>query len=277
MIYLFRRRVSEGARALADELNDSGVPARYTQGGALVRFRPDRDKLICWGDVHEVIQGLNNRPYTNKYNEARTLQAANVATVDVALQRPSAPPVTRGRYERPAISCTEYELHAVMNHMQAWLDAPLPVQAAPVWLPRRQNHVGGSDLLNPPVTAEYWSKKEPIANEYRLHMFKGKSIRAGQKVQRPTRPDGRPSHEWIRSFDAGWIIRYDGFQSTRAMRELAAKAVEALQLDFGAVDLAQRPDGSLFVLEVNRAPGVENGTVTSYANAIKAWAAGATS
>jgi glutathione synthase/RimK-type ligase-like ATP-grasp enzyme len=55
------------------------------------------------------------------------------------------------------------------------------------------------------------------------------------------------------------------------MREIAAAAVTALGLDFGAVDLAQRPDGTLFVLEVNRAPGVEAGTAVAYAQAIQRW------
>ena len=46
MLYIYRPRVSEGARLLEDALNDSGVPTRFTQGRLLrERFRPDRDRV----------------------------------------------------------------------------------------------------------------------------------------------------------------------------------------------------------------------------------------
>jgi hypothetical protein len=151
--------------------------------------------------------------------------------------------------------------------MQAWMAAPLP--PAEVWVARRNDHVGGNDLLRDLTVGDYWSRKEDIAQEYRLHIFQGKSIRAGQKIHREDFPS--EPHPWVRSFEAGWRINYNGFQSTRAMREIAAAAVTALGLDFGAVDLAQRPDGTLFVLEVNRAPGVEAGTAVAYAQAIQRW------
>jgi hypothetical protein len=37
------------------------------------------------------------------------------------------------------------------------------------------------------------------------------------------------------------------------------------------VDIGVRADGSLLVLEVNRAPGLEGGTITRYADAIRKW------
>jgi glutathione synthase/RimK-type ligase-like ATP-grasp enzyme len=103
-------------------------------------------------------------------------------------------------------------------------------------------------------------------------MFEGRSIRAGQKVS-ITERDGRriTPHQWIRSFDAGWIIRYEGFESTEAMRRLAKSAVEALGLNFGAVDIGQKADGSLIVFEVNRAPGIEGTSLQAYATKIIAW------
>ena len=121
-------------------------------------------------------------------------------------------------------------------------------------------------LLNP----DYWSKKEPIVREFRVHSFLGRSIRAGVKDLR----DGFTSataHPWVRSWEAGWRIRYDGVSSRQRHRDLAHAAVRALGLDFGAVDIAEKADGSLMVLEVNRAPGLEGGTVDAYASAVERW------
>jgi hypothetical protein len=161
----------------------------------------------------------------------------------------------------------------LVRHLQEWLDAPLPVAAE--WLPRRNNHMGGRDLLRHDMGAgvdvDFWSKKENIVEEYRLHIFNGKSIRAGVKVHREDFPN---PHPWIRSFDAGWRIHYAGFSSTKEMRTLAAAAVKALGLTFGAVDIAKRADGTLMVLEVNRAPGIEGGTVEAYAEKIAAYVRG---
>ena len=51
-------------------------------------------------------------------------------------------------------------------------------------------------------------------------------------------------------------------------KNAAIKAVEALDLDFGAVDIIETRQGEIFVLEVNTAPGLEGKTVESYGNAI---------
>jgi glutathione synthase/RimK-type ligase-like ATP-grasp enzyme len=82
------------------------------------------------------------------------------------------------------------------------------------------------------------------------------------------------AHEWIRSFDSGWRIQYDEYKSNKATRALAAQACDALGLQFGAVDIGRRADGSYLVLEVNRAPGIEGGTVERYATAIAGWVRG---
>lgn len=133
---------------------------------------------------------------------------------------------------------------------------------------RLNDHEGGNDLLRPPTSPDFWVRMEPIVKEYRIHSFCGKSIRAGVKVHRDGFPNPNPK---IRSFDAGWKIMYDGFDSTSKMRGLAHKAVKVLGLDFGAVDIGEKADGSLMVLEVNRAPGIEGGSIAAYVRNIKGW------
>lgn len=267
MIYIFCRRPSEGAQELEDALNDLGCPARRTQGKLLrERFRDGKDRLVCWGDHAEGKEGLNNQLPMTKYEEALTLAAAGVPTITVALAA-----IRHLQPERPMFNVdthgmiNEANARVLLERVHEYLAAPLP--PAEEWLGRRNNHMGGSDLLAP-GRADYFSRKEDIRDEYRLHIFGGKSIRAGHKV---VREGFDAAHPWIRSFDAGWRIQYGGFSSTKHMREVSAGAVKALGLDFGAVDLGRCADGRLIVLEVNRRPGIEGGTTNAYASKIAEW------
>lgn len=127
---------------------------------------------------------------------------------------------------------------------------------------------------------EYDIIQERFTAEYRIHSFDKRSIRAGVKVIRDGfriceendwRPDSGLAHPWIKSFVGGWRVNYDGFKSSPELRRIAHKAVSAVELTFGAVDVGMRSDGSLKVLEVDRAPRVEGITVQSYARAITRW------
>lgn len=283
MIYIYRRAASDSASELAEALNDANVPARRTQGGLLrearviERLRAGRDRLVCWGDASpipapDIPHVLNGGALQNKYEDALQLAAMGVPTIAVSHVRPQDRPAGRPAFLLGLVGpaqLNEGQATALLGQLQAYLAQPLP--PAETWLARRNNHVGGQDLLQNLNQGDYWSKREALTEEFRVHLFGGKSIRAGHKVRRPQRPDGTPSHEWIRSFDAGWVIAYENFQSSKAMRDLATRAVNALGLQFGAVDIGQRQDGSLLVLEVNRAPGIEGGSTQAYVGAIKKW------
>lgn len=297
MIYIYRREASNGARELCGALRARRHRDRMKPMAQRVRVG---DVIVCWGEALPAIAGvkiLNGITITNKYTDALVLREAGVPTIEAAQRRPLAPApaavvdpalelfnhvkesaedFTALEFSRsmPMITGVSQLRQTLMRFdeaLQRPLPAPVQIPAAD-WLPRTNNHVGGNDLLHPERnTPDFWVKKEGIVKEYRIHSFKGKSLRAGIKAVR----DGFPSpHAWIRSHDAGWRIKYDGVSSKKKHRELAHKAVEALGLDFGAVDIAERADGSLFVLECNRAPGIESGTITVYADAITRWIRG---
>ena len=232
MLYIYRREPSEGAVRLAAALREAGVPAKK------VRFiRPrnvhDDNPIICWGDV---FLGIPEQEFPATLNNRGAAPIPNKLDEIYALQRAAVPTVA-----------------AIIGR---------PEQG---YLGRSFFHHGGSDLLNPPARPNYWVRKEEIAREYRLHIFKGQSIRAGRKVAE------EGAHPWIRSLAAGWTIHYDGHGVRAKHRDVAKAAVAALGLDFGAVDVAERPDGSVFVLEVNRAPGLEGQTVVAYQQAVMRW------
>lgn len=300
-VYVYRRHRSTGALELARELGGTRLRDLTT--------RPIRagDRIICWGETLGARTGvhiLNGAPIRTKYQDAVTLAAAGVPTVAVALRVPPAPPAAP--LPDPAVELWEQAKDAaegfdglacnrnpvtlrgvqefidVLTRLNALLHVPRPVAPAvpqAEWLGRTNNHIGGLDLLSPPTAPAYYSRKEILNREFRVHSFLGRSIRAGVKAPRegfglgiagPT----RQAHPWVRSYDGGWKIAYDQFESTRVMRDLAHAACTALGLQFGAVDLGEKPDGSLIVLEVNRAPGLEGGTVESYAGAIRRWTEG---
>lgn len=279
MLYIYRRKPSDSARDLAEGMNlncrkvgDLGR-VHYGQG---VR---GGDRVVCWGETLTPIEGveiLNGTPLINKLQAALKLREAGVKTIEVSTTQPPETPALdpliqgwQGLMREVTHPLTRVDILRVGEMVRTM--APLPLIPQTAWLARTLNHLGGRDLLNPPATPNFWVKKEEIVKEYRIHLFRGRSIRAGVKVHNLNSPN---HHAWVRSLDGGWRISYDGFTSSKGMRKLANEAVKALSLDFGAVDLAEKADGTLLVLEVNRAPGLGDGTINAYSDAIQAWVEG---
>lgn len=290
MIFIYRKQSSTGARALSRVLN-----GRRVFGAD--QFRPtSNDTVVAWGSTYAPRNGesvLNGVAVTSKFTDAQTLATAGIPTVQVSRTRPAERPAVAGidpaielfeeaketaeefssirSYQRGApLQASVAEVQDIIARLTAALAVPVPAaQAAERWLARANDHVGGNDLLAVPARPDFYSRFEDITEEYRVHSFDGRSIRAGRKI--PRTDFTGTVNPWVRSFNGGWSISYDNFESSPAMRELARSACEALHLDFGAVDIGRKADGSLIVLEVNRAPGLEGNTVNHYAEAITRW------
>lgn len=267
--------------------------------------QPDRYSVVCWGE--SVVQNgrvrlLNNAPLLSKYKQALLLKEKGVATIEVSTVGAAAPvaPLVLPPPIDPAqaiwetvreasedfLNIPSYSredvYRAAVNYLRnsaenlyvvlqtAAPEAPLPVPVIPdmsEWLGRLNNHIAGSDLLNAPARPDFYVKKLNLVSEYRVHSFRGVSIRAGKKIP----VEGGATHPWVRSSLGGWKISYDGHSVKQKHRDLAHEAVKALGLDFGAVDLGKTSDGDLVVLEVNRAPGLDGGTISQYVKHIKRW------
>lgn len=154
------------------------------------------------------------------------------------------------------------------------LDVKFPLLA------RKITGHGGTDIV-PVFQAEevewriaagwdWFSEYIPMQNEYRAWVFRGECLDIYDKVmQRP--------HEYKyigRNFRSGFEFRHCSKPITDVAK-IAINAVEALKLDFGAVDLVRAKDGSLYILEVNTAPGVlrskAEATLAKLANKIQEW------
>ena len=103
--------------------------------------------------------------------------------------------------------------------------------------------------------------------EYRVHVFGGKVIDAQQKKKR----SGMEASTYVRSYDNGWVFCRGGVTVPDCVNDAAIRAVAALGLDFGGVDVGYNEARNLAcVFEVNSAPGIEGTTLDKYEAAIRA-------
>lgn len=90
--------------------------------------------------------------------------------------------------------------------------------------------------------------------EYRVHIFLGKSIRISEK-------DHTAFHEYT---------TIKPTHNIKHVRRAAKQAINAVELDFGAVDILAN-DQECWVLEVNAAPGLGGSMPALYAEKFEGW------
>lgn len=124
-----------------------------------------------------------------------------------------------------------------------------------------------------PLYTRYTKKKE----EYRVHVFAGEVIDIQQKRIRrdQDRINEIPAglNYAVRNHQNGWVYCRENLSlsvnNREVISELAIAAINALGLDFGAVDIIYNErQNQFYVLEVNTAVGIEGTTAEIYARAI---------
>ncbi len=107
--------------------------------------------------------------------------------------------------------------------------------------------------------------------EYRVHVFDGEVIRVQQK-RRQAGFEGRNNQ--VRNHANGWVFCTENVQAPDALKDIAIKAVGAVGLTFGAVDVIWNArEDKYYVLEINTAPGLEGETIKAYGDAVRKYAA----
>lgn len=133
------------------------------------------------------------------------------------------------------------------------------------FLRRRKHHVQGKDIirLNPrrdKLSRErrsgYYVQYLEKEAEFRLHIFQDKCIGVAEKVRR----EDEEASNTIWNFENGWDLVYtpkdqreEDIPNYREMEGESIKALRALNLDFGAVDIIMA-ENKPYILEVNTAP-----------------------
>lgn len=104
--------------------------------------------------------------------------------------------------------------------------------------------------------------------EWRVHVFEGVITYVQKKIRRNGYRDLSTYREDIRNHHTGWVYS-SNFQDAPPDQVLiqAHKAVSALGLNFGAVDLISK-NTNAWVLEVNTAPGLTGTTLETYTHNI---------
>jgi glutathione synthase/RimK-type ligase-like ATP-grasp enzyme len=121
------------------------------------------------------------------------------------------------------------------------------------------------NFLSPaPLYTKYVNK----TTEFRVHVFRGEVIDyiEKKKMASERRPAG--FNPYVSSVNVGWVFARNNILDCPRVRAIAIAAVNALGLDFGAVDIAYA-EGNPFVLEVNTAPGLHGTTLVKYVNAVR--------
>lgn len=150
----------------------------------------------------------------------------------------------------------------------------IPDEAFPL-LARKEYHSQGRDIIYIHDREQLENELEdfmydflveyiPKKSEYRVHVLRDYATVVSVKVN----PDGN-GDPIVRSKRNGWKqINYEG-RWVEELENLAIKAMDALDYDFGAVDII-RKGKRLYILEVNSAPGLEPRKLQLYADYFKA-------
>jgi len=126
-----------------------------------------------------------------------------------------------------------------------------------------------TDRVHSLPTAPLYVKYVKKQDEYRYHVFNGSVIDVQQKKKRRDVDNEEVDYQ-VRNASSGWVYCRDAITPPHSLGAVAIRAVEALGLDFGAVDIIwNNHRGQGYVLEVNTAPGLEGSTLTTYVEAIR--------
>jgi hypothetical protein len=152
-----------------------------------------------------------------------------------------------------------------------------------LWLGRRFTHTGGKDVIFSDEiwdedVVDYYTKYIKPHREWRVHVFNSKLLFAQRKVW-CGEGEKTKAQSIVRNYDNGW--RFYRLQDENNLpinvKNASIRAVDALGLTFGAVDVIshgrdENDKRGAFVLEVNTAPGLDEGYgMDMYVQKFKEW------
>jgi glutathione synthase/RimK-type ligase-like ATP-grasp enzyme len=244
---------SESARVLSRALGIKRIKTRNS------RFVPRRDDIIInWGNQQHNYMNLQ---YNVINKRASIIWAANkLTTLEMLAERD--------------IPLPEYTIFK--DEAKSWF---LEVDNVLVYCRRHICGQGGSGIViateaSQLVDAPLYTLGIPCRREYRVHVFNGEVILTQRKSRRIDSETDEPieADVHVRNHSGGWIFQQSNFEIPDDLHDVAIRAVSALGLVFGAVDVVRsKTNNKCYVLEVNTACGMSEGstTVAKYAEAIR--------
>lgn len=242
---------SESVSLLATDLRAQGRHSctKLRREGSVFRGRRG-DVILNWGSGRELgsIVGqatVLNSPEAvnraaNKISALNAMRDAGVSVVDFATDR-----ATAQRWVDAG------DVVFVRNQLRGHSGAGIVAVCSQA--PNDLGNVEHSTTL--PQAQLYTRGVSSQHREYRIHVFKGQPIFVQQKRRSNGYSDNPNYSNVVRNHGNGWIYAHGSLTPIiPAAVENAVLAVQALGLDFGAVDVLTRGD-DCWVLEVNTAPG----------------------
>lgn len=233
-------RPSKSARALGKRI---GAKVLNRQGSKF-RPRPD-DVIINWGASYANMERGNwiNPPLyvgraTNKLQAFCTLEEAGVCIPDFSTDIQEA----FTWLEEGRVVIERHQLRASEGRGIRVVRPTEMLRAAPLY-------------------TSYFKARD----EYRIHVARGEVF---DRQQKRKRREEEVSYE-VRNHAGGWVFCREDVDTIPDVDVDCARAVSALGLDFGAVDVKVNKHRTKWaILEVNTAPGLEGTTLDKYADAI---------
>lgn len=150
------------------------------------------------------------------------------------------------------------------------------------WLARKRHHVKGKDikvcLTLDDVRETYHGREHdffsvfiPTETEYRVWVFQDRSLAVYEKQFK-----GEGEYEgFMRNSRFGFKFeKRDDLRGCEEIEVPCIKAVKALNMDWGAIDILKGKDGKYYVLEINSMPHIDSTQRSSgirLANAVSRW------
>ena len=124
----------------------------------------------------------------------------------------------------------------------------------------------GIVVMNTPedfIEAPLYTKYFPKTHEYRVHIFRGDALDITEKRRRNGAGGRESPVVWNHGNE--YVYCRQGVECPEGVLDASREAVEALGLDFGAVDVGYyQPENKVAVFEVNTAPGLVGTTLNKY-------------
>ncbi len=249
MIYIYPYKLaSESARKLRDGLSSFlGYRVKLVKPDG--KFNPRRtDKVINWGNSKMPNWYFDERDR----NDYTAIEAASNKLISFQL------------FKLYNINTPEWTED--INEAKQWFNKPKTKVLCRKVL---NGHSGtGIHIASNPdelVGAPLYVKYKPKREEYRVHVAFGKVIDTQLKKRRAGYRERKDVDYLVRNWYTGWVYCREEVQPNEQRDTLAIKAVNALGLDFGAVDIIYNElEDKYYVLEVNTAPGLDGTTVDKY-------------
>jgi glutathione synthase/RimK-type ligase-like ATP-grasp enzyme len=226
-----------GASNSAKELSRYLGVKRLLSNGSSRFIGKHRDVVINWGN------GKGNVGIARQINKLSNVQlASNKLSTFIALDRAgvSIPWFSTNKSE------AEDSLYTIISRTNLY------------------GHSGDgivAGVVNAPLYVEYINK----VAEYRAIVVGNEVVDFKQKKKKRE----VAHHPTVWNLSGGYIMAREGIAKPDGIDVLAIVAVQALGLDFGAVDIIADGDGVLYVLEVNTAFGLEGTTIQLVGDAIR--------